>query len=1269
MTVTAGQVAVKLNLDKAAFEQGMLKAKKSVDLLSVALGGIASIGAGAMITQIGKQALKASSDFEQANVQFGVMLGSAEKASKLVNELQNMANVTPFETQDLLDASKTLLNFGTSLEEILPDLQMLGDISGGNKERMRSMTLAFSQMSSAGRLMGQDLLQMINAGFNPLQVISEKTGKSMAALKDEMGEGKISVEMVKQAFKDATSEGGLFFGMMDKQSETFEGRLSTLNDAYTLMIRNISDGALPVLKEQIIEVTKLVEKTDANITAFKNWAAVNNQTIVSLQNTGLALASVVAGTTAFIAVWKQVQAVQTVASAALKAEIEAQTALNVAKQDAANAENWLCNAIMKKNAVMAEEAALIKTKAIQEETAAITASKVAHEQVAVAEKAATQAEQALYAARLKGDEAMIKECTTLREKTALELTAAKETARAADIEVVSKRGATIATEQQSAAELTLSSNKVKQAIAEETAARATQLETAEKLKNATATAASTKATSLQCVMTGNLTKAIKVATAETKAFTLALLKNPFTWLAVAIGGVAAAVMSYKNKIEQTTAAIEDFNNAQNQSIDETENAIKTLEQLNDVLKPTDKQYRELQNAIETLKNKYPAYASEIQNEIRLQGKLSETLAKKIALMETEQQLKKLDAEIDKNYNLSKGVHLISNFKKSVSFGKLDEQKVANDNVLKLLKEREEVISRYTAKVQTLMSIGREEPTASKTSTSTASTDGKKKKTDKQLAAEAKAAAKEALEYKLALLDVERYQTERTDAEIYQFELEKANLKIASAKKGTSEYAQALAEKLQLEREYEKSLKDLQSSKIADDLSFEKQEIDNKIAVIELEYDAHKISKSKMLQTEIQFIEQKKQLEMAALQEQLKLVKGNTAEEVKIRRASQKLMEDYNIEANRKTLELWEHQHEGFKNLTSDISSGWGSTVSDLLNGNLTFEGAINSLASTVLNSFGNMCGKMVEQWVADHLTMETVTSLFGAKKIAVDQTVQASNAMVTASNAARTQSEGFLSTITGLLTGQQMLQATANTAVATSATAAATAQGTAAGTMATASGLMATGISAILAPTMKLSAAMATLALSSGASAMNMSMIAISTGLFSLEAALASLTALMLNVSLGVLAVTSQLAAKGMANLAIANAANSAAMIPFVGWMIAPGAAAATGLGIAASSAMVQFREKGGEVKKGQPYIVGEKRPELFIPDRNGRIEPNLNSLRGGGDDGATSTVYNTPVTITVQANDAASFASRIDELTDRIHNNLEKKIKRRQLSPLGGKA
>lgn len=1181
MTTTAGQVAVKLNIDKSQFEAGMNSAKKSVDLLSVALGSLASVGAGAMLLNIGKQALKASSDFEQANVQFGVMLGSAEKASKLVNELQNMANVTPFETQDLLDASKTLLNFGTNLEEILPDLQMLGDISGGNKERMRSMTLAFSQMSSAGRLMGQDLLQMINAGFNPLQVISEKTGKSMAELKDEMGEGKISVEMVKQAFKDATSEGGRFYGMMDKQSETLEGRFSTLNDAYTLMIRSISDGALPVIKQEVIEVTKLVEKTTENIAAFKEWAAVNQTTLYGLQNASIAIAGAVVGSTALAKIIPQVQTAYAAATATIEAEAAAQTALSYAQKVAAAEEVGLYQATLAYNAALATE-----------NTQLISAAKA-----------------------------------NLQE------------------------------------------------------AQATQAAAVAKVEAATATAANTKASSAQLLMTGNLSRAIKVATVEVKAFTAALLSNPLTWVTVAVGAGAAAWWKYQQAVHETENAIKDLNAAQDQNVDSTTDAIRTIKELQGVKKLDYDQTKRLDEAIQYLTDKYPNYINKLKQELALKGQISQATAEQIANELTLAKVKQLTEKkqkIDKKVENSVKGYKQSQVIKSARFGfpistedtgRLGASKSLQRDQDMVNKELEKVKKERKAIVNELTSLNVQASSYSP-STSTASTGKKKKKkTDKQLAAEAKAAAKEALEYKLALLDVERYQTERTDAEIYKYELKKADLKIAAAKKGTSEYAQALAEKLQLERDYEKSLKDLQSSKVVDDLTYNKQEIDNKLAIIQLEYDAHKISKTQMLQTEIQFINQKKQLEMAALEEQLKLVKGNAAEEVKIKRASQKTMEDYNIEANRKALELWEHQHEAFKNVTSDISSGWGSTISDLLNGNLTFEGALSSLVDTVLNSFGNMCGTMVQNWVADHLTMETVTTAFGLKKVATDQLVNASNATVIAGNAARQQSEGLLSTIIGIMTGKSLLQVGANAAVGSSAVAAATAQAGAAGTMATSSSIMAGGINMILVPTMKLAAAMATLALSSGATAVNMSVIAISTGLFTLEAALASLTALMLNVSLGVLSATSQLAAKGMANLAVANAANSAAMIPFVGWMMAPGAAMATGLSIAAGSAMVQFREKGGEVKKGQPYIVGEKRPELFIPDRNGRIEPNLNSLAGGGDGGASSTVYNTPVTISVQANDAASFASKIDELTDRIHSNLEKKIKRRQLAPLGGKA
>lgn len=295
MSSNVGNIQVKLNLDSAAYEQGIQAATGSMETLATALGAL-GIGFGAIqLVDIGKQALKASSDFEQANISFGVMLGSAEKAKRLVNDIQNMANVTPFETQDLLDSSKVLLNFGISLKDILPDLRMLGDISGGNKEKMQSMTLAFAQMSASGRLMGQDLLQMVNAGFNPLQVISQKTGKSMSALKDEMEKGKISVNMVRQAFVDATSQGGRFYKMMDKQSQSLEGMTSTMNDAYTLMTRSISDMTLPVLKEEIGEITNVINATNDNIQKLKDWASVNQETVGGIKDACIAIAALAVG--------------------------------------------------------------------------------------------------------------------------------------------------------------------------------------------------------------------------------------------------------------------------------------------------------------------------------------------------------------------------------------------------------------------------------------------------------------------------------------------------------------------------------------------------------------------------------------------------------------------------------------------------------------------------------------------------------------------------------------------------------------------------------------------------------------------------------------------------------------------------------------------------------------------------------------------------------------------------------------------------------------
>lgn len=100
-------------------------------------------------------------------------------------------------------------------------MKQLGDISLGNSDRFQRLSLAFAQVSAAGKLTGQDLLQMVNAGFNPLQEISKKTGQSISDLKDQMADGAISTKMVEEAMKSATEEGGRFAGGMEKASKTF----------------------------------------------------------------------------------------------------------------------------------------------------------------------------------------------------------------------------------------------------------------------------------------------------------------------------------------------------------------------------------------------------------------------------------------------------------------------------------------------------------------------------------------------------------------------------------------------------------------------------------------------------------------------------------------------------------------------------------------------------------------------------------------------------------------------------------------------------------------------------------------------------------------------------------------------------------------------------------------------------------------------------------------------------------------------------------------
>lgn len=205
-------------------------------------------------------ASKMGMEFQDAEMRLQTMLGSAEAGTKMFNDIVKMGAETPFESKDLLQATNTLLGFGVSEKKVLPLMRQLGDISGGNAERFQALSLAFAQVSAAGKLQGQDLLQMINAGFNPLEQIAKRTGKSVGYWKEAMSDGAITLDMVEQAMKDVTSEGGRFNGMMEKMSKTASGKLSTMMDNFNTAMAQLGQVLLPYVTKGIEAITAALEK-------------------------------------------------------------------------------------------------------------------------------------------------------------------------------------------------------------------------------------------------------------------------------------------------------------------------------------------------------------------------------------------------------------------------------------------------------------------------------------------------------------------------------------------------------------------------------------------------------------------------------------------------------------------------------------------------------------------------------------------------------------------------------------------------------------------------------------------------------------------------------------------------------------------------------------------------------------------------------------------------------------------------------------------------
>ena len=264
--LTQEQANARLSVKKLRDEYALFKDEgggtaQTMDLLTSKMKGIAATVMGGMgLKELASHIISVRGEFEGMETSLKVLLGgNQQRLDSIMGQIKEYALASPLNTKDMVGAVQMMTSFGIEAEKSIDYLKAIGDISMGDTGKFNGLALAFSQMSASGKLMGQDLNQMINQGFNPLEEISRKTGKSIGELKEQMSKGAISSKMVQDAFISSTSAGGKFYGMSQEGSKNLNGQISMLQESFDMMFNEIGTKGEPVIMSAVQLGTKLVE--------------------------------------------------------------------------------------------------------------------------------------------------------------------------------------------------------------------------------------------------------------------------------------------------------------------------------------------------------------------------------------------------------------------------------------------------------------------------------------------------------------------------------------------------------------------------------------------------------------------------------------------------------------------------------------------------------------------------------------------------------------------------------------------------------------------------------------------------------------------------------------------------------------------------------------------------------------------------------------------------------------------------------------------------
>lgn len=232
--------------------------------------GAAFAGVGIGAIAMGKGVLKSAADLEQNKIAFETMLGSAEKANKLLKDITDFAIKTPFTLPQVQEGTRQLLAYGFTQEEVLKQMRMLGDIAAGVNVPLGDMVYIYGTLRSQGRAYTRDIMQFTMRGIPLVEELARVFNVSEKEVKDLVEEGKVGFPEVEKALENMTGKGGRFGNLMEKQSRSLSGIISNLQDSFIKLSWSIAGvteegeivkgGFFDVVKDASIEMQKFLDE-------------------------------------------------------------------------------------------------------------------------------------------------------------------------------------------------------------------------------------------------------------------------------------------------------------------------------------------------------------------------------------------------------------------------------------------------------------------------------------------------------------------------------------------------------------------------------------------------------------------------------------------------------------------------------------------------------------------------------------------------------------------------------------------------------------------------------------------------------------------------------------------------------------------------------------------------------------------------------------------------------------------------------------------------